>query len=257
MLLFQAVGRAGRITGGVLIAAVLAIVWGISLVPFSSALIATIGLADMLLVSLLVARRHPHVIAWLALGNAVSVVVAFGVGQLVARDIFTKHLNERVPSERIAQLVLTPSPSNPLCWSALAVTVDGAGTYRGRFGFTSLAPKLVAPATCRIMPRGPTTAPLQRKPLPEIRRETVSAVIFDRVYEGKLEHLRALATSSCEARIVLQFARAPYWIDEPKTILGDLRYDHESELSFAEFEPDDTCNDRAVPWVPPFQSLLE
>jgi hypothetical protein len=153
--------------------------------------------------------------------------------------------------ERVEQLALSPLPAHPLCWLAIAVTTDPGATYRGRFGYVSLWPSLIDPETCNVSPRGPTTAPLAHAPLP-LRH----GVAFKLAFQGQLSELRALAKKSCEARVILQFARAPFWVAGSPTIIGDLRYDHEPELQFAELEPQDACRDGAVPWVPPLQALL-
>ena len=236
LLAINGVTPLGRRVGIALCIGVLALVWRVSLVPFSSALAATIALAGMLVTIIIISKRRAEVSAWLALGAAVGVVAAFGAGQLIARDTFTSVLHTRVPRERIAQLVLTPSPANPLCWSALAVTSDPDGTYRGRFGYASLSPSIVSPDTATSLRAGRRrrrfrTGARQRP------NEGTASVVFDLTFEGKLNDLRALAKNSCEARILLQFARAPFWIDGSPTVAGDLRFDHEPELAFAELAP--------------------
>jgi hypothetical protein len=167
-------------------------------------------------------------------------------------------LGERAPDEDVAQLVLTPMPANPLCWSAIAITTDDEGTYRGRFGYASLLPGVVDRESCRMAPRGETTAPLAKAALLSLQSDTLPTATFDLAFEGKLEELHALAAQSCQARILLQFSRAPFWLKQGETtIAGDLRYDHEPELAFAEIEVGDTCNDRPVPWVPPLRALFD
>lgn len=255
LLALTGLSRAGRAAGWALCAAVLALVWGVSLVPLPSALIATFALAGQLFVTGIGARRRPERCAWLALGGALAVVALFAGTRALAHGAFTRAVREQAPDERIEQLVLTPAPANPLCWSALAVTSDLAETYRARLGYMSLSPARIAAAACRMAPRGPTTAPLAALP-PEPDRVAQTGVAFDHVFEGKLERLRALAARSCEARILLQFARAPFWIDGPPAVIGDLRYDHEPELAFSELEPGGDCAGARVPWVPPLQSLL-
>jgi inner membrane protein len=257
-LAFGASTRVGRTVGLSLIGAVLALIWLVSLVPLSSALAGTLGLIAMSIAHRLVATRRPSAGPWLALASTLAVVLLFTGTRPAAASVFMRALNERAPDEDVAQLVLTPMPANPLCWSALAVTTDDEDTYRARFGYASLMPALIAAKSCRMAPRGPTTAPLAESALTSLQSETLPSAVFDLAYEGKLEELRTLAQQSCQARILLQFARAPFWLKNGEaTVAGDLRFDHEPELAFAELELADTCTDRPVPWVPPLRALFD
>lgn len=251
LLIFDGLTRFGRGLGVLLGVAILGLVWGISVVPIASAVASTIALPAALALHRVVRKLNPNAIAWHALGVTLATVVLFASARVLAADTFSQYLSVYAHGERVEQLVLTPLPAHPLCWSALAVTTDPAGTYRGRFGYASLLPSLIEPETCRVAPRGQTTAPLAHTDLPLKR-----GVAFNFAFEGKLSELRALAKKSCETRVLLQFARAPFWIDGPPTVIGDLRYDHEPELQFAELMPDDACSDGPVPWIPPLQSLL-
>jgi hypothetical protein len=54
----------------------------------------------------------------------------------------------------------------------------------------------------------------------------------------------------------MQFARAPFWIG--REVVGDLRFDNEPELSFAEIAPSGACPSIGpAPWIPPRAALLE
>lgn len=251
LLIWSGLTRAGRITGGVIALAVLGIAWGFALVPLACAVMATLAMIAGLALHPVVMRFNPKATAWSALAGLLAVVVLFGSARVLAEKTMRQYLGVQAHGERIAQLALAPLPAHPLCWTAVAVTTDPDETYRGRFGYVSLWPSLIDPETCNVAPRGPTTAPLAASALPLQR-----GVAFNFTFQGKLADLRALAQKSCEARLFLQFSRAPFWISGPPTILGDLRYDHEPELQFAELEPAAACRDGSVPWVPPLQSLL-
>lgn len=251
LLIFEGQTRFGRGTGVVIALAILGFVWGLALVPLACAVVSTLAIGLGLAAHRIGARLNPAGVAWQALGATLGAVLLFMAGRGFADQAFRSYLSVQAHGERIEQLALTPLPAHPLCWTAIAVTTDPDATYRGRFGYASLWPSLIDPETCNVSPRGPTTAPLERTPLP-LR----DGVAFHLAFEGKLDALRALATKSCEARVLLQFARTPFWIAGPPTIIGDLRYDHEPELQFAEIEPQDACRDGSVPWIPPLQALL-
>lgn len=58
----------------------------------------------------------------------------------------------------------------------------------------------------------------------------------------------------------MQFARVPFAVRrERRQVLGDLRFDREPELGFAEIElsdpPPERCTSSA-PWVPPREGML-
>jgi inner membrane protein len=72
--------------------------------------------------------------------------------------------------------------------------------------------------------------------------------------------LASLAASNCEVAAALRFMRMP-WIAsvEDGLVLGDLRYDREKELGFAEIVVTDqpNCPSLVPDWVEPRYDLLE
>ena len=71
--------------------------------------------------------------------------------------------------------------------------------------------------------------------------------------------LASITEENCEAFEFMQFARVPFAAErERRQVLGDLRFDREPELGFAEIElapPPQQCRFH-VPWIPPRASLL-
>jgi inner membrane protein len=70
----------------------------------------------------------------------------------------------------------------------------------------------------------------------------------------------AVIRDHCDAAVFMRFARAP-WIAQRdgRWIIGDLRYDREPELGFAELALDGTsreCMSRMPPWTAPRRDLL-
>jgi hypothetical protein len=79
--------------------------------------------------------------------------------------------------------------------------------------------------------------------------------------------LRDLVASRCEAAAFMRFARAPWATpsaagasgSEQNWVIGDLRYDREPSLSFAEFNlvPQlQRCPQHVPPWLPPRGDIL-
>ena len=70
-----------------------------------------------------------------------------------------------------------------------------------------------------------------------------------------------LAQEYCAVGALMQFARVPWAAAQGDGwVVGDLRYDREPELGFAEVEvgpATDECPRRRPPWVPPREDLLD
>jgi inner membrane protein len=236
----------GRVLGFSLCALLLGLVWYLGFMPRGVAIAtsATLSCAWLL-------QQRAGASARPALWGAALIVCVFAVGAWRARNALTEQLGRLAPGERIAQLVTTPFPGNPLCWAGLLVTTDAAGNYRARFAGLSLAPALVRREACAFMPRGKPTAPLQRSTLaPD------SALRFTAEFRAPLQQLRALRREHCDADAALHFLRVPYWTDGRRPVLGDLRYDNEPGLEFAERALNGDCRDAVPPWVPPLSALL-
>lgn len=204
---------------------------------------------------LFVGRRYSARAA--ALTSAVAIVCVTAVflvsGRVAARDV-AAFAATNFPRESTVDHVLSPLPSNPLCWNVLLLQEAGE-QYVVRQGVVAVAPSLLAAGRCPTLPLGvQVTAPYQRP------RTASSASVR---WQGELvmdrSRLAAIVAENCEARELMQFARAPFFIEEGhRRVLGDLRFDRETGLGFAEFElPDPPARCRFnVPWIPPRLTLL-
>jgi inner membrane protein len=149
------------------------------------------------------------------------------------------------PGERVISLAVSPAPSNPFCWRVLLATEGPEGTqsaYRARLGVLSLAPEewkeisFADPTRCYARLQfdpDHQTAPL---------RPVMAKTLLDRAYSlhwvgefsGDLAQLAQLAREDCQVAAVLRFVRIPFWIAGPHPVVGDMRYDREQGLGFAE-----------------------
>ncbi len=161
-------------------------------------------------------------------------------------------------SVRLVRLdnVLTPMPANPLCWQVIAVSRDDSQFVLQR-GVLSLAPAVVAAGACPDnSARADTTAPLAA-----VRPDGSATALHwrDEIRMSRAQ-LTAVIREHCDAAVFMRFARAP-WIAqrEGRWVIGDLRYDREPELGFAELALDGTspdCTSRMPPWTAPRRDLL-
>ena len=239
------------------VAAVLAIGIGLAsfsgLVPLLPAVTLTTVIAAMLLLGF---RAKPQTA--LAGGIALWFVVTatFAVcSHLAARRIDT-FAAELFPAARLVDRVLTPMPANPLCWEVMLVQTQDDFVVARRTMF-ALAPSLIPADGCLSRSLNiPSSAPLERVKV----ADSAELRWYGEIATG-LDRLRQRVAADCEAAAAMRFIRVP-WLAEvgENTVLGDLRYDRERELGFAEVALRDTPGPcpRLVPhWQPPRADLLQ
>jgi inner membrane protein len=116
----------------------------------------------------------------------------------------------------LVDVVLTPNPASPLCWSAIGVELnESAGEYVLWRGTLSLAPRWKAPTSCAshrfVDQRDAGVARLVGGGRFALRDET----------RQRLAPLRNLAERDCRVRAWLRFGRAPVIEDGA---IFDLRF---------------------------------
>jgi inner membrane protein len=192
---------------------------------------------------LLLQRRRPGgvAVAWAA---SAAVYVAFFAASQVARGRAEASLARAAPGEVRVQLATTPAPGNPFCWRAIAAS-RSERDYVARIGAISLLPSILPPESCTFGIDVPRTAPV--RPTPGFGEE--AGVRWAGEFRGTLDELRELAARSCTVSGFLRYARIPFWNGG---VAGDLRYDREPGLGFAETEIAGPCLAWLPPWTPPF-----
>jgi inner membrane protein len=241
--------RTGRAIGVALACVLLGLIWlGPPLVSHAPALLASALVAGGYWLQ---SRRPTHVAPTLV---AVACVIAsFACGSIVAHARIRDALSRAAPEQRVLDVSSAPAPGNPLCWFMLALTLDGGGMYRVHVAGVSLLPALFDPA--RSVPaHAATTAPLADSPLASAH---APGVHFASLFTAPAGELRALRDRFCRAEALLRFARVPYWTRlHGAAVLGDMRYDHQAGLDFADIMLAGDCRDAVAPWTPPRADLL-
>jgi inner membrane protein len=221
---------------------------------FTTGIVATGSVAAfcVLAVAMLAIGRlaAPRIALAAAIGGCfvVSAVFVIAGRQAIAR--IGADAIARLPGWTTLDRILTPLPMNPLCWEAILVQEDG-DRYALRRASVSIVPSLQCPTG---MGR-PITAPLQAVALPDTPYLRWHGEIV-----ASRDRLRALAATSCEVAALLRFARAPWFRESAgKRLAGDLRYDREPELGFAELDltASSSCPGYVPPWTPPRTDLLQ
>ena len=88
-------------------------------------------------------------------------------------------------------------------------------------------------------------------------RVGTSGVHFVKTFVAPAAQLRALRARACDAAALLRYARVPYWtLLGAHEVLGDMRYDRQPALDFADIVVRGRCRDWIPPWTPPRADLL-
>ncbi len=248
-LLRSRLGRAAMI--GVLLLGI-ALSFGTGLVPQALAVRLTLLTVVLLVIAWRVSARNAALTAVVAsFGVAAMFVYA---GQVARRDATTL-VNAQYPNAMLLDQVLSPLPVNPFCWEVITVQLDG-DAYTLRQALLSLAPDWLPADAC---PGAGLNAQTTVALAPITLADSATLQWLDEVTMSRQE-IRELLQGNCEAAAFSGFARA-LWImrDEKGWLVGDLRYDREPGLGFAEMqiapEPQQ-CPRFLPPWTPPRSDLL-
>jgi inner membrane protein len=221
-------------------------------VPFVPAPMA-FALAGLALASFAMARSTGA--GWRALvgiGASLAVAGMFFVAASVARAAVRAALDG---ADEVHDVVVTPMPANPLCFTA--VTVErSAHDYIARRAVVATWPALFPIGNCPDVKETPT-APLRPTSL-----AGTAHVLWRGEYVAPVARLRELDRDNCEAAALLRFFRVPYWVDdsEETLVFGDLRYDRNPGLDFSDariHQSPSSCPPHVPSWAPPRHDLLE
>lgn len=226
---------------------------------FGSGLVPTVFVVVLALLTFLMLSIGRYTAPRTALIAGIAVWFGVTAGFAAARAAVDRQIKDFVarelPGTATLDRALTPMPANPVCWDVMIALTQG-DRYRIRHATWSLAPAWISAQQCpgRDLFKD-ITAPIS--PLTDANTATVAwhgEVILPR------DQIGALAATNCEAAAFMRFARMPWVLQrDGGTVLGDLRYDREPGLGFAEIELGEKsggCPTFVPPWIPPRQELL-
>jgi inner membrane protein len=189
-----------------------------------------------------------------AAGLGVLVLVVFAVGGAGARARAEAELHARHPDEALHDVVLSPMPGNPFCWSGLTVQSDERSLHYRRIA-VSTWPSAFTAEGCHVDPPREVMAP--RVPITE---PSGAEVQFFDTLSVPLDRMRALAREDCRVAAYLVFSRAPFVVEAyDGTLLGDARYDMSRDTSWSKMrlsEEIGACPGWVPGWEPPRADLL-
>jgi inner membrane protein len=232
-----------RVVLCVVLAAGLALPW---LVPAFVPLGARIAIVVVAAVSGAIAYKlRPPLRAPVGLAALGGVAALFLGAGVAARA----ELEARLPAN-VHDIATSALPANPGCWTATTVETTPEGELIVRRASVAL---LVDVAGCPTLSES-TTAPLEPVPLASDAR-----VRWDGQFRAPIARLRELA-GHCEVAALLRFVRVPFFVDRgDAVVVGDLRFDRDPDLDFAEVEvprQPGACPEHVPPWTPPRADLL-
>jgi len=213
------------------------------------------ALASLMVALIVVGKLAPARVALtISLVLWVSINALFLGSSAIAADRARALAGATFPRDRLLDHVLTPMPVNPFCWSLILVQENDDRWFVRRAAL-SLAPHWLPAERCpsRSDPSAGTA------PVSAIEAEDQATIKW--IDELALDRtaLNEWIERDCAAAQFMRFARAPWLASiEDAWIIGDLRFDNEPGLSFAEIELGDrtACLSNVPPWVMPRRDLL-
>jgi inner membrane protein len=251
-LVFLLQHRAARAVVGLVLLVGVALSFGTGLLPLAPALALTLLTFTLLLIGWKCSARLAAVAGLCA---ACAVIAVFTVTARLARNEVQSLAAAQYPQALALDYVLAPMPVNPLCWDVIALQLQG-DAYTLRQAVLSLAPGWIAADACpgpglgaqTTVTLNPSTAPDSGK-LQWLDEATMSR-----------REAQQLLSGNCEARAFAGFARALWFRrNEGGWLVGDLRYDREEGLGFAEMQVNaapQRCPRFVPPWTAPRSDLL-
>jgi inner membrane protein len=252
-LYFQLTSRWGRRALAAVLLSGLLLGWFLRWVPWGAALVATLGaLASWALAARLGSRaRLVYALSGWLLVYATFACAATSVRAQVQRELSSAL--DLAHGDRLVDVVVTPAPADPLCFTIVTVSVEG-GAYVARSARAAWFSRLLPAADCRVQRTGLTLG------LEPVRLASSPALTWEGQWSRPLAELGSLSRGNCVMAAFLRFARVPFWAVRGPTeiLIGDLRFDRDPDLDFDELEvkavPSE-CPRALPPWVPPRQAL--
>lgn len=237
---------------------VLVLVAGIALTVLTGMVPAFLALAYAVLIcAMLLAGFNFSPARGVASGIALWLAVTLGfiaTSQMASRRVEALAANV-FPKARLLEPILTPMPVNPVCWEIVLVQRE-ADELVLRRAMYSMLPSRIAADRC---PGRSLDIPISAQLAPIAAANTPEAQWHGEV-RSSIEAIDSLWHENCRVGAFMRFARAPWLarIDDA-LVIGDLRYDRERELGFAELEVESTsepCRSYVPPWTAPLKQWL-
>ncbi len=217
-------------------------------VPKTMAVLVTLWGAGLMLVFAYVSHRFRLSIAYFMLG---VVGLIFGLESYGLKKEILNRFKLEEPSVTVNDIILSPFPSNPICWQVVTVeTFSKREFFRLRKGVISLFSNWYSPSDCLSWISSQTqVAP------------THPQVIWTSQMKFSRKKLKKIYEENCLAAAQLRFVRAPFWYEKDgKLFLADLRFETGTRGNFSRLEipsHPNPCPRWIPPWSEPRADLLK
>jgi inner membrane protein len=241
--------RLSRALLSLALVAILVVAWRIELVSRGTAIALTLGSLAAIALARAMNRRRRAVVAvagWLA------VTAAMAAGASTARAATLGALNHAGDSAEVLDVIVTPTPANPICASVITLERAG-GLYRLTTARVSALPAITAAANC--VSRDATDGSFAKS-----AKASSDAVHWDREWSAPVGELATLAAHSCDTATSLHFMRAPVWsVTGGVVTIGDARFGTGKGSDFSDISSpvsSECTYPTPPPWRPPREDLL-
>lgn len=179
-------------------------------------------------------------------------ILGFGAISYSVKRSFRAFHSSTFSDYVLHDVILTPMPANPFCWALITVESDRS-SFRLRRGTIASLPRVFSARHCPVI-RG--TEPTL--PLTPVSSGVEDWISWQGEWTTRLAELESATRAYCAFSAFLHYARAPFLIREEASIIGgDLRFDWDKSLGFAELEVSRAKCPRNVPnWIGPRESLI-
>ncbi|HEY0682728.1 MAG TPA: metal-dependent hydrolase [Steroidobacter sp.] len=215
-----------------------------------------VGYALLVAAMLLIGQRAPtHIALAASVSLWIGATAMFALTARTARAHIDAIAAQQFPEGTLVDRIVTPMPVNPTCWEIMLLQKEADNAVLRR-AMLALWPSWVTADKCLTRSLDlAITAPL----VPVTAANTEQVKWYGQI-STPIARLASVAATNCEAAAALRFIRMPWLADvNGELILGDMRYDRESELGFAEvaLQNAPSCPSFVPGWVEPRQDLLK
>jgi inner membrane protein len=189
-------------------------------------------------------------------GMALTLLV-FWIGSFQAKAYLISVLKQiRGVSIEPQQLSVSPSPSNPFCWSFVFTHINTNKEYTAKVGVVSLWPSVFSPSACHFR------TGIGSKNL--VATSHIAAPVSDHIYwigemVKPVTEYYELKNQYCQFNQFSKFSRAPAWFKKDgRWFVTDLRFDGTGRNGFFTFQlnQDAPCNYSFAPWSAPVEQVF-
>lgn len=247
LVFFASTNKWNRLLAVVLLLTGLGLIWFSGFVPMAMATLVTLWTLFLCFVFMVFGNHTRLAICYSGLS---LICLIFSLESLWLKSQIRERFKQEQPGVHVNDVILSPFPSNPICWQVVTVETLPAGfKYQLRRGVVSIASKFYKPEDCLDLVS--KNKDFEKKH-PQVIWTTQMTFLLD--------ELKKLQRENCLIAAQLRFVRAPFWKREKDQIVfADLRFETGNRGNFSRMvvpaQPT-SCPKFVPPWEEPRRDLL-